>query len=129
MRLLIVDDNHKNIKLLMAILADLGECEFVDGGKNAISAFNKAWEDWRPFNLILLDISMPDMDGQQVLSLIREIEAEKKVSAQHRVRIIMVTALSEKKVVLDCLQKGCDDFIAKPVDKQLLLEKIKNLDR
>jgi len=129
MRLLIVDDNHKNIKLLMAILADLGECEFVDGGKNAISAFNKAWEDWRPFNLILLDISMPDMDGQQVLSLIREIAAEKKVSAQHRVRIIMVTALSEKKVVLDCLRKGCDDFIAKPADKQLLLEKIKNLDR
>lgn len=125
--MLIVDDDHKNLKLLKAIVANLGECEAVECGEKAISAFKKAWEDWRPFYLILLDIFMPEMDGKQVLSKIREIETEKNISDQHRAKIIMVTALSEKEMVLDCLRKGCDDVIVKPVDRQLLFNKIKQL--
>ena len=127
MRLLIVDDDHKNLKLLKALVADLGECEAVEGGQKAILAFKKAWEDWRPFNLVLLDILMPEMDGKQVLRQIRKIETEKKISDQHRVKIIMVTALSEKEMVFDCLRWGCDDFIVKPVDGNFLLKKIKKL--
>ena len=78
MRLLIVDDDHKNLKLLKAFVADLGDCEAVEGGQKAISAFKKAWEDWRPFNLVLLDILMPESDGKKVLSKIRNIENDKK---------------------------------------------------
>lgn len=124
MRLLIVDDDPKNLKLLNAMVSELGECEAVDHGEKAISAFIKAWENWRPFNLILLDILMPEMDGLQVLNQIRKIETEKKVSDQHRVKIIMVTGLSEKDMVFECLRKGCDDFILKPIDGQLLFKKI-----
>ena len=127
MRLLIVDDDLKNIKLLKAIVDALGECDIAYSGKNAIKAFKKAWEDWRPFDLILLDISMPEMDGKQVLSKIRELETEKNVSKGDQVRIIMVTALSEKNVVLECLRKGCNDFVTKPIDRQLLFDKIKKL--
>ncbi len=127
MRLLIVDDDLKNIKLLKAIVDTLGECDIAYSGKKAISTFKKAWEDWRPFDLILLDISMPEMDGKQVLSKIRELEAEKNVSKDYQVRIIMVTAISEKNVVLECLRKGCNDFVTKPIDRQLLFDKIKKL--
>jgi CheY-like chemotaxis protein len=70
---------------------------------------------------------MPEIDGKQVLSQIRKIETDKKISDQHRVKIIMVTASSEKEIVFDCLRKGCDDFIVKPVDGQLLVNKIKQL--
>ena len=127
MKSLIVDDDHKNRKVLKAMVAELGECEAVDCGRNAVSAFKKAWEIWRPFNLILLDILMPEIDGIQVLRKIREIEIDKNILVPHRVKIIMVSALSEKEVVFDCLRNGCDDFLVKPIDDQLLFKKIKKL--
>jgi len=70
---------------------------------------------------------MPDMDGRQVLLKIRKIEKDKKISEQHQVRVIMVTGLSEEETVMDCLRNGCDEFIVKPIDLQLVFEKIKNL--
>ena len=57
MRILVVDDDAPNRKLLMDIASKMGECEGVDGGLEALSAFKKAWEDWRPFDLILADLA------------------------------------------------------------------------
>ena len=125
MRILVVDDDAPNRKLLKDIVSRLGECDAAEGGQNALSAFEKAWQDWRPFNLIFLDVLMPDMDGRQVLLKIREIEKEKKMSEQHRARIIMVTGVSEEETVKDCLRNGCDAFIVKPIDIELVFEKIK----
>ena len=127
MRILIVDDDTPNRKLLTDIVSKLGECEAVAGGQEALSAFKKAWEDWRPFNLIFLDVLMPGMDGRQVLLKIRELERDKKISEQHQVRIIMVTGVSEEETVMDCLKNGCDEFIVKPIDIKLAFEKIKKL--
>ena len=127
MRILVVDDDRPSRKLLRDIVSKIGECETAEGGKEAISAFQKAWEDWRPFNLVFLDILMPDMDGRQVLLKIREIEKEKKISEQHQIRIIMITGVSEEEMVMDCLRNGCDEFIVKPLDIKLVLEKIKKL--
>jgi two-component system chemotaxis response regulator CheY len=127
MRILIVDDDTSNRKLLTDIASKMGECEAADGGQGALSAFKKAWEDWRPFNLIFLDVLMPDMDGIQVLLKIREIEKDKKISEQHQARIIMVTGISEEETVMDCLRNGCDEFIVKPIDIVLVFEKIRKL--
>jgi two-component system chemotaxis response regulator CheY len=127
MRILVVDDDAPNRKLLTDIASKMGECEGAEGGQEALSAFKRAWEDWRPFNLIFLDVLMPDLDGREVLLKIREIEKEKKVSEQHQVRVIMVTGVSEEETVLDCLRNGCDEFIVKPIDILLVLEKMKKL--
>ena len=127
MRILIVDDDAPNRKLLTDIVSKLGECETADGGQEALSAFKKAWKDWRPFDLIFLDVLMPGMDGREVLRKIREIEKDKKMSEQHQVRIIMVTGVSEEETVLDCLRNGCDEFIVKPIDIKLVFEKINKL--
>jgi two-component system chemotaxis response regulator CheY len=127
MRILVVDDDGPNRKLLMEIASQMGECEGVDGGQEALSAFKKAWEDWRPFDLIFLDVLMPDMDGREVLLKIRKIEKDKKISEQHQVRVIMVTGVSEEETVIDCLKNGCNEFLVKPIDIKLVFEKIKKL--
>ena len=127
MRLLVVDDDGPNRKLLKAMVAKLGDCETAESGQEALSAFQKAWEEWRPYNLIFLDILMPEMDGKEVLLNIREIEKEKKISEQHQARIIMVTGVSEEEMVMACLKNGCDDFLVKPIESEVLFEKIKKL--
>ena len=127
MRILIVDDDAPNRKLLTDIVSRLGECEAAAGGQEALSAFKKAWEDWRPFNLIFLDVLMPGMDGREVLHEIRKKKKNKKISEQHQARIIMVTGVSEEETVMDCLKNGCDEFIVKPIDIKLAFEKAKKL--
>ena len=127
MRLLIVDDDAKNRKLLSKVVAEFGECETAEGGQEAISAFKNAWDAWRPFNIIFLDIMMPEMDGREVLHQIRHLEKEKKVAEQHQVKIIMVSGMSEKETVIKCLQEGCDEFIVKPIEIKLVIEKMQHL--
>ena len=127
MRFLIVDDDPMNRELLDGMLCETAACFQVGNGKEALAAFQTAWNDCRPFDLILLDIMMPEMDGAEVIEQIRSFEMEKKVSQRHRVKILMVTAVANESMVRECVQKGCDDYIVKPITLQTIYRKLDKL--
>jgi len=136
MKILVVDDELVSRKKLQKIMNIIGECQAFDNGIDAIAAFEKAWENgapekaWEngaPFDLIVLDIAMPEMDGTEVLSKIREIEKENKVQSEKKAKIMMVTAHSDVDRVITCIKAGCDDYISKPFDRQIIVEKLGNM--
>jgi len=127
MRILVVDDEIVSRKKMQIIMEGFGESEAVGSGVAALGAFEKAWENLAPFDLISLDISMPDMDGTEVLCKIRKIEKGKKVSKEQLVKVMMVTSHSDKDTVITCMQAGCDDYIAKPFDRETILKKFEKL--
>ncbi len=127
MKILVVDDEPVSRSLMQHLLQGFGECETAATGKEAVAAFAKAWQDWAPFDIITLDISMPDMDGTEVLSLIRDMEARKNVPEAHRVKIIMVTARSDKRTVIQALRVGCDDYVTKPFYRETISRKVLKL--
>ena len=124
MKSLIVDDESASRKKMRKILSAFGECEAVDNGNAAVTSFVQAWERWTPFDLMTLDVSMPEMDGIQVLNRIRSIEKEKNVKKEKRVKIVMVSSHLCKDVVMSCIKAECDDFVVKPFDKGNLIAKI-----
>ena len=126
MRTLSIDDDAPTRKLLQSMVAKLGECETAANGKDAIAVFKKAWQDWRPFDLIMLDILMPEMDGSQALIKIRELERKKGIPDKLKAKIIMVSGVSQKEMVMACLRDGCDDFMVKPLETQLVMSKIRH---
>lgn len=126
MRVLVIDDDEPTRKLLKSMVAKMGECETADSGKAALSAFKKAWQDWRPFDLIFLDILMPEMNGSQVLTKIRELEKNKGIPDKLKAKIIMVSGVSQKEMVMACLRDGCDDFMVKPLETQLVINKVRH---
>ncbi|HOO46537.1 MAG TPA: HDOD domain-containing protein [Deltaproteobacteria bacterium] len=126
MKILVVDDELVSRKKMKMIMDGLGECEAVECGKDAIAAYHEAWEKWAPFDLITLDIFMPEMDGTEVLGAIRSIESEKHIPADKRVKIFMVTSQSDKETIINCVRAGCDDFITKPFDRETVFKKLKN---
>ena len=93
MKILIVDDELTSQTLLETILKPYGQCQIAADGIEALRAFNSSSET--PFDLILLDIMLPKMDGHQVLKKIREIENARGVFGFDGVKVIMITALDD----------------------------------
>lgn len=128
MKTLIVDDEPANRTVLHSMLAPFGQCDEVENGIKAINAFKMAYSDKQPYDLICLDIMMPEMDGQEVLKQIRRLEKEWKLSMKETTTIIMVSALDTEESVLEAFyQGGCTAYIPKPVTKEKLLKKLQNL--
>lgn len=125
MRILVVDDEIASRRKLETIMGEFGQCVAVETGTQALTAFKEAWELWRPFDVITLDVSMPEMDGMEVLNRIREMEKTKRVEKDKTATVFMVTAQSNKDTVVTSLEAGCDDYIKKPFKKEMILDKLK----
>jgi CheY-like chemotaxis protein len=121
-RILVVDDNFENRMLLAEILREIAVCDFAATGKEAIEAYNMSIQRQEPYSLILLDIELPEVNGLEILHRIRESEKSAGISLGDGVPIIIVTAY-EKRFV-EAFNKGCDDYILKPIDTDVLLSKI-----
>jgi two-component system, chemotaxis family, chemotaxis protein CheY len=123
-KILVVDDEAVSKVKMQAILKGYGTVECVDGGSAALAAFRKAWDAKEPFDLITLDISMPDMDGGETLRHIRSIE---KLMRVEKVKVIMVTGMSDRDSVIDCKLSGCDDYVVKPFSRDVVTNKVNAL--
>lgn len=126
MKILVVDDELVSRKKMMKIVSEFGQCEGVINGKAAISSVKTALEEWKLYNLITLDISMPDISGTEVLTTIRKMEEERGLDLQEKAKILMVTAHSDIDTVKACVGK-CDGYVIKPFNKEVLTEKMKKI--
>ena len=79
MRILIVEDEFITRKIVQSILSSYGECDIAVDGEEAVQAFTMAWESNKPYDLICMDILMPNKDGHQALKEIREKEAQRGI--------------------------------------------------
>jgi len=124
MKVLIVDDQQVSRKKIQKIMESFAECKAVNGGQAAVDAFKNAWKSSIPYDLITLDVSMPDMDGTEVLYNIRELEKEKNIPKEKRVKILMITSSADKDTVITCIQAGCDDYLVKPLNREIISNKL-----
>jgi PAS domain S-box-containing protein len=114
MRLLLVDDNAVNRELIGALLAPFDlDIDIARDGVEAIDAASRG-----DFDLILMDVQMPVMDGLTATRRIREMED----AGGRRIPIIAMTANVLPEQVARCLEAGMDDHIGKPIDPAALIE-------
>ncbi len=117
-RILIVDDNFANRQLLLEIVSDHAACDEVDGGRAAVERV-KASLTGQPYDLILLDIAMPDVDGLNVLRQVRELEDGMGRKPEERVPVVIITAYKE--LFVEAFRLGCTDYLTKPIDVGALI--------
>ncbi len=127
MRILIAEDELISRKFLYKFLSYYGDCDITINGVEALDAYMLAVDEQKPYELICLDIMMPEMDGVTVLKTIRKLEEANKVEKDKRVKIIMTTALQDTKSVYDAFDLGCEAYAAKPIDIDKMQEVIKKL--
>ena len=120
--ILIVDDEQDIRDSLESRLTVAGfRVQTASSDQEAVATFIKCFYDG-PFDVILLDIDLPDMDGLDILKLLRQEEELRGVKDLDGVIIVMQTGIKESWT--DAFTKGCDDYIIKPYSFQELLNKI-----
>ncbi len=127
MKTLIVDDDFTNRLLLQEILKKYGPVHIAVNGKEAVEAISKAMETDEYYDLVCLDIMMPEMDGQEALRKIRGLETTKGIISTDGVKIIMTTALGDVKNPVNSFESLCDGYIVKPIDKAKLIKELHKL--
>jgi len=127
MKVLIAEDDPTSRKILQGFLTPLGECDVAENGRQAIEAFQKALAEERPYDLVCLDIMMPGMDGQSVLREIRRLEEEYEVTGLDGAKIIMTTALTDSKNIMEAFSEQCEAYLIKPIDKAKLMAQLEEL--
>ncbi len=116
-KILIVEDVLENSQLLVNILQPLGfQVMIAENGEEAIAR----WETWQP-DLILMDIIMPVMDGYTATKIIKER------GGQNATPIIALTAIAFDEQKETVIKAGCDDFLLKPFQEKVLLEKLSKI--
>ncbi len=129
-RILLADDNITNQKVALGILNKLGlRADAVANGIEVINTLENL-----PYDLILMDVQMPEMDGMEATRRIREIEAKKGFRSgrlvpqpvKSHIPIIAMTAHAMQGDREKCLQAGMNDYISKPVSPQELADRLKN---
>ena len=127
MKILIVDDELVSRKKMVKLMENFGMCIEAETGADALTQFLYAYEKKTPFELITLDIGLPDITGTELLLKLRDEECKNKIDAQQRTKIIMVTAHSDKERIIASLQAGCDDYVIKPFDQTTIGKKLHKL--
>lgn len=125
MNSLLVDDNFISRKLLASILKDYGQCDQASSGEEALEMVKHSYEEGEPYKLICLDVMMPGMDGMEVLQKIRAYENGRGMAPDEEVKIMMVTALDDKKSIFKAFKSGCEFYITKPLDKTKVIDTLK----
>ncbi len=125
LRILVAEDNEINALLAVSLLEKEGhDVVHVENGLEAIDMLTSSMASDNavaPFDMILMDVHMPEMDGMQATQEIREFLAATDTKSRH-LPIIALTANAMTEDRDRCLNAGMDDYLAKPIDKDELFE-------
>ena len=123
-RLLVVDDVEINREIVISLLEDTGM--IIDYAENGLVAIEKIRDAAEPFDMIFMDLQMPEMDGFDATRKIRRLEeewAEQGLGLRH-IPIVAMTANVFREDIEKCLRVGMDNHIGKPVTVEDIMEKL-----
>ena len=127
MRILIAEDDYVSRKFLYKFMSQFGECDITVDGMEAIEVFLMALDEQHYYDLICLDIMMPEVDGIKALKTIRKLEEERKVPKEKIAKVIMTTALNDPKGIFETFDLGSEAYAVKPIDTDKLISVMKRL--
>lgn len=122
---LAVEDDFKTRIHLVKSLSKIARCQTAVNGEEALSLYHQSIRRKEPFDFIILDVTIPLIDGFDVLKTIRKSEEEDTDLFKKPARVIMLTAYKDS--LMEMYNMGWDEYFTKPVDVKKLISKMKEL--
>ena len=127
MRTLVIEDDYVSGKVIKKMLSSYGECDVAATGEKGLEMFFSAVDSGNNYDVICLDIMMPEMDGQEVLKTIRNIEYEHDIMGLKGAKIIMTTALKDVDNIAKAFREQAEAYLVKPISIEEITKTLKNL--
>jgi two-component system chemotaxis response regulator CheY len=127
MTTLIVEDDFVNRLVLQKRLEEYGDVHIAVNGNEAIEAVQRMLDEGSKYDLVCLDIMLPEMDGQQVLKKIRSAEVDAGYSVGQGSKIVMTTALKDADNVMNAFRHEADGYLVKPIETDALQKQLREL--
>ena len=124
LRILLVEDDVACRLLLQTFLARYGDCHVAVNGREAVDLFRTSFDRGSRYDLICMDIMMPEMDGREAVRQIRALEESRGIRSPFGSTIFMTTTVQEIREVFHCFRELCDAYLLKPIDLGQLLSKM-----
>lgn len=128
MKSLVVEDDLISRTVLQEMLKIFGTVNSVPNGFDALKEVENSLMSNSYYDLICLDIMMPEMDGQTVLKEIRAIEEQFALPNDSSAKIIMTSALNDFNHIRKSYANLCDGYLVKPIDKNRLILELRKLE-
>lgn len=128
MRFLVADDDPEALRILKSILYTYGHCDTAQDGRPAVELFRKSLVQEKPYDAIILDIRMQQMDGDAALREIRAIEQKYGVKTDDRVQVVILTGISDMSEAMQLLfSMEADAHLTKPINPQEIIYTLSTL--
>ena len=127
MKILVVEDDLVSRLVMQQYVAPFGLAHIAVNGHEAVKAVRESLEAKQPYDLICMDIMMPDMDGHQALKEIRALEEAWGIFSSDGAKILMVSALSDIQNKINAFSSLCDGYLTKPIHKEEFLDELRGL--
>jgi two-component system, chemotaxis family, chemotaxis protein CheY len=121
---LIIDDEIQGYTCIKSML---GVCDIVESGLIGVEYAETALKIKSYYNLILLDVVIPDLDGIEVIRKIRDLEKSYNIKSSSEAKVVVVSSRRDEPTILEAFRNGATGGIDKPVATDLFLIKLKNL--
>ena len=122
MRALIIENDPSAAAEIEKIISDFGVCRNARDRDAALAVFRESITGGQSFDLVTINIAMPDMEEDAIISAIRAIEDELAVPDEKKTCLIVITRLSRRQLMTDCMLHGCNEYLPETFDGQQLLD-------
>ena len=128
LKILIVEDEFISRTLLIEMMAPYGVCHVAVDGREAMDVLRRSFNHDERYDLVCLDIMMPEMDGQEVLSEIRALERQLGFTGRQATKVMMTTMLTDSQNIMKAFTEGhCEAYLTKPIDRLKLIATLRDL--
>jgi len=127
MKILIVDDDSISRKVLRKNLAKYGHCDIATDGDDALWILEQSLSEDDPYDLVTMDVNMPNLNGIEALKKIRSLEEKYNIFGLDVAKILMVTASEKKEIVMNSFKSGCEGYLIKPFDQNQIKKTLKEI--
>jgi len=125
LKVLVVEDDFTSRVLLQSLLLEFGTPHVAVDGIEAIQAFCSARQSGKPYDLVCMDVRLPEMNGMEALERIRMIEKQEGIQPSNAVKIFMTTGVRDLKTVSSSFNALCDAYLTKPLDASDMIAELR----
>lgn len=127
LRILVVEDDFLSRFSLVKMMTEFGVVEVAVNGHEALEMVKQSFKSKEPYHLILLDIMMPVMSGQEALNAIRKFEESMGILGSSGCKVIMTTALVDAKSIMEAFNGLCEAYVAKPYTRKHIVDQMQKI--